>query len=77
MALWGRAEAAELRAAPFFGNTNCSVGGDSCQNAGTVDNYYFTQPLQFSGPTVAVVATGGTFIERKLSNLTRAKCQSR
>jgi hypothetical protein len=43
---------------PFFGNTNCSVGGGSCQNAGTVDNYYFFQ--QFSGPSVGVVATGGT-----------------
>ena len=33
---------------PYFGNTNCSVGGGSCQNAGTVNNYYFAQPLQFS-----------------------------
>jgi hypothetical protein len=33
----------------------------SCQNAGTIDNYYFTQPLQFSGPSVGVVAApGGT-----------------
>src|SRR5580704_18103691 len=41
---------------PNFGNTNCS--GGSCQSAGTVDNYYRNN--QFFGPTVGVVATGGT-----------------
>jgi hypothetical protein len=47
---------------PFFGNTNCSVAANSCQNAGTVDvdNYYFVQPEQFSGPSVGWVASGGT-----------------
>jgi hypothetical protein len=43
---------------PLFGNTNSSVGGNSTQYDGTVDNYYFTYPLQFSGPSVAIVATG-------------------
>jgi hypothetical protein len=41
---------------PKFGNTNCT--GGSCQSAGTVDNYYLGS--QFLGPTVGVVATGGT-----------------
>jgi hypothetical protein len=45
---------------PFFGNTNCSVAANSCQNAGTVDNYYFVQPEQFSGLSVGRVASGGT-----------------
>src|SRR4051794_34184555 len=45
---------------PYFGNTSCSVGGGSCQTAGTVNNYYFTEPYQFSGPSVGVVASGGT-----------------
>jgi hypothetical protein len=47
---------------PFFGNTNCSVAANSCQNAGTVDNYYFIQPDQFSGPAISKVASGGTLI---------------
>jgi hypothetical protein len=43
----------------YFSNTNSSVGGGpSITNDGTVNNYYFAQPLEFSGPTVAVVATG-------------------
>jgi Tryptophan-rich Synechocystis species C-terminal domain len=43
----------------YFSNTNSSVsGGPSITNDGTVNNYYFAQPLEFSGPTVAVVATG-------------------
>jgi hypothetical protein len=45
---------------PFFGNTNCSVEPGQCQNAGTIDNYYFAQPFQFSGPTIGRVATGGS-----------------
>jgi probable HAF family extracellular repeat protein/ELWxxDGT repeat protein len=46
---------------PYFSNTNSSVGGGpSITNDGTVNNYYFAQPLQFSGPTVAAVATGNT-----------------
>src|SRR5262245_1790446 len=45
---------------PYFGNTNASVGGGVSQNDGTVDNWYFKQPLQFSGPSVGVVATGNT-----------------
>jgi hypothetical protein len=45
---------------PYFGNTNCSVAGGNCTNAGSVDNYYFAQ--QFSGPSVGVVAAGGTLI---------------
>src|SRR3954463_8900833 len=43
-----------------FGNTNGSVGGNSYQNAGTVDNWYYKQPLQFSGSRAGVVAPGGT-----------------
>jgi hypothetical protein len=43
---------------PYYGNTSSSVGGNSTTTDGTVNNYYFTQPLQFSGPSVAVVATG-------------------
>src|ERR1700745_1486447 len=44
----------------FFGNTNTSVGGYVSTNDGTVDNWYFQQPLQFSGPSVGVVASGTT-----------------
>jgi hypothetical protein len=39
---------------PLFGNTTCSLG--ACQNAGTVDNYYFIENFQFAGPSVAVAA---------------------
>jgi hypothetical protein len=45
---------------PFFGNTNCSVGGGVCTTDGSVNNYYFANPYQFSGPSIATVATGGT-----------------
>ena len=45
---------------PFFGNTNCSVASGQCTNDGTVDNYYFVQPEQWSGPAIGKVASGGT-----------------
>jgi subtilisin family serine protease len=43
---------------PYYGNTNAS-GTWSIQTGGTVDNYYFGS-YQFAGPSVGVVATGGT-----------------
>jgi hypothetical protein len=45
---------------PFFGNTTCSVGGGVCTTDGSVNNYYFANPYQFSGPSIGTVATGGT-----------------
>jgi len=45
---------------PYYGNTSSSVGGNSTTTDGTVNNYYFAQPFQFSGPSIGVVATGGT-----------------
>jgi len=45
---------------PYYGNTSSSVGGGSTTTDGTVNNYYFAQPYEFSGPSIAVVATGNT-----------------
>jgi hypothetical protein len=45
---------------PYFGNTTCSVAASVCTTNGSVNNYYFANPYQFSGPSIATVATGGT-----------------
>jgi hypothetical protein len=45
---------------PFSGIRIAQSPAVNCQGDGTVDNYYFTPPFQFSGPSVGVVATGGT-----------------
>src|SRR6516165_7737108 len=45
---------------PYYGNTNESAGGAQHTDDGTVNNYYFAQSYPFSGPSVAVVATGNT-----------------
>jgi hypothetical protein len=45
---------------PYYGNTSTGVAANQTTPDGTVNNYYFTQPLQFSGPTIAEVATGNT-----------------
>jgi Ca2+-binding RTX toxin-like protein len=45
---------------PYYGNTSSSVGGGLTTTDGTINNYYFQEPLQFSGPCIGAVATGGT-----------------
>ena len=45
---------------PYFGNTSSSVAANATTTDGTVNDYYFAQPYQFSGPSIADVATGNT-----------------
>src|SRR5262249_27761124 len=45
---------------PYYGNTNETAGGAQHTDDGTLNNYYFRESWQFSGPSVAVVATGNT-----------------